>query len=151
MALRQALCWQCAMAQLCGSDRHALLLVSLLYSGRPRVISRALELLFVCCSATESLEDATLTYATLRAAATAAAHAHNEAAWAVLVRHVSSGDLEVQLNAITLVNCLVSASGSWRHRQQLLFELDTLGANEALYLALESSAVRARESSPMAP
>lgn len=144
MALRQALCWQCAMAVLCGSDSHTYLLFSLLYSERPRVISRALELLFVCSSATESLEDASITYATLHAAAVAAAHANDDKPFAILVLHVKSPDMDVQLSAITLINCLISASGTWQHRQRLLFTLDLLGVNNALFQCLEASSTDER-------
>jgi hypothetical protein len=73
-ALRQALCWQSAMAQLCSSDEHAYLLFGLLYSDRPRVVSRALELVFVCCSAAGCVEGSELTFSTTLAAAHATAH-----------------------------------------------------------------------------
>jgi hypothetical protein len=61
LALRQALCWQCAMAQLCASPELAYVLCSLLYSPRLKTVSHALELLFVCCSATGSLPDSSVT------------------------------------------------------------------------------------------
>lgn len=76
LALRQALCWQCAMAELCASAENVHLLFRLLYSGTLKVVSRALELLFVCASADVRSfnEHAADTYTTMLAAATAAAH-----------------------------------------------------------------------------
>ena len=142
MALRQALCWQSAMTQLCSSPSHAYLLFLLLYSTRLRVISRALELLFVCCSATHSVQDSSITFSTVLAAAATAAHAHDEEPLAVLVRHVQSADMDVKLNALTLVNCLISAAGGRTRRQRLIFELDRLGINEALLTSVDIEDVK---------
>ena len=141
-ALRQALAWSCAMAELCASPSLARTLFSLVYCARPRVVSRALELLFVCCAATETLADSTLTFSTVLDAAAAAARAHDEEPLAIVVAHLSSADVDVQLNALTLLNCLLSASGSWERRQRLVFSLDSLGANEALLGCPEQIDVR---------
>ena len=116
MALRQALCWQCGMTELCSSPGHVYLLFSLLYTGKLRVASTALELLFVCCSANldsqpdPSGTESDSTFSTMLAAASAAGHANGEEPFAILVTHASCDDIEVKLNAITLMNCLISAA-----------------------------------------
>ena len=95
-----------------------------------QVVSRALELLFVCCSAVQTFEEqATDTYTSMLAAATAAAHAHDERPFEVVVRHLSSGELEVRLNALTLLNRLLASTSRWVDAQRLVYALDQLGAN----------------------
>ena len=46
-------------------------------------------------------------------------------------------DLPLRLNALTLVNCLLSATQArWVHRQKLVYTLDQLGCNEQLLFSL---------------
>jgi hypothetical protein len=86
---------------------------SLLYSPTLKVASNALELLFVCCSARPTVEAPSYnTYAAELAAATAAAHARDERPFEKVVAHLASGEIALKVNALTLLNCLLSISGS---------------------------------------
>ena len=105
VALRQALCWQTAMDQLGDSDEYVLLLFSLLYADRLKTIARALELLFVVCNSISSD-----IFRRVLAAASHCARAHDEPPFSVLVRHLDSEDLDVQLNAIILINSLIASA-----------------------------------------
>ena len=68
----------------------------------------------------------------------ATARAHGEPPFAVLVRHLSSGDLDVKLNALTLINSLISCAPGRHERERLIFQLDRLRVNESLARAVDS-------------
>ena len=100
---------------------------------RVQVVARALELLFVCCSAVQCFEEAsTDTYTSMLAAATAAAHAHDEQPFAIVVAHLACDEIEVKLNALTLINCLLSAASGWVPLRRLVYSLEQLGCNLAV-------------------
>jgi len=134
LALRQVLCWQSAMEQLCDSEGLMGSLFRLTYSRHLKSISRALELLFVFCNFVDSRHS----FTRVLSAASATARAHDEPPFAVLVRHLSSGDLDVKLNALTLINSLISCAPGRHERERLIFQLDRLRVNESLLESVDS-------------
>ena len=134
LALRQVLCWQSAMEQLCDSEGLMGSLFRLTYSRHLKSISRALELLFVFCY----FDDSRHSFTRVLSAASATARAHDEPPFAVLVRHLSSGDLDVKLNALTLINSLISCAPGRHERERLIFQLDRLRVNESLLESVDS-------------
>ena len=109
-------------------------LFRLTYSRHLKSISRALELLFVFCNFVDSRHS----FTRVLSAASATARAHDEPPFAVLVRHLSSGDLDVKLNALTLINSLISCAPGRHERERLIFQLDRLRVNESLLESVDS-------------
>lgn len=132
-ALRQTLSWQLGMDQFCDSEENVQRLFGALYCEHLKSIARALELLAVVCTVAD--EDAI--FARILTAATRCARARDEPPFAVLIRHLRCDDLDVKLNALTLINALISTSEVGHERERLVFMLDRLQCNAVLMRSME--------------
>jgi len=132
-ALRTALVWQSAMWQM--GQGEAFLLFELLYSTHAKVVRQALEILFVFLNAREKASDS---FRAILLAASASARSHDEPPLKVLVQHLNSGDLDLKLNSLTLINSLIHAAPTRHEQRRLMFNLDRLRCNELLLLNIDT-------------
>ena len=54
------------------------------------------------------------------------------------MNHLSSGDLDLKLNSLTLINSLIYATPSMHERRRLIFLLDRLRCNELLIESIDT-------------